>query len=173
MTITVARQVEQAAKTSESAALRQLVVAPAFPLDAVVRGVTVNGRPAPFKMIPIGDVQQAQILLASPPPRSSIAIDYVEGSDVYTEISPPAPGAENTGLRILRSTASKGTLRLVLEGRGGRSYPLFVRTSRRIGEVPGVTLTPRRGGETQAVVAFEGPPSEYVRREIVMPLAIR
>ena len=102
-------------------------------------------------MIPSGDVQQAQILLASPPPRSSIAIDYIEGSDVYTEISPPAPGAENTGLRILRSTASKGALRLVLEGRGGRSYTLFVRTPRRVGEVPGVTLTPRRAGETQAV----------------------
>src|SRR5262245_56454218 len=172
MTISVARPANQPS-ISTAASLQQLIIAPSFPLDAVVRAATVNGRPAQFKMIPIGDVQQARILVTSPTARTSVAIDYSEGSDVYTEIAPSAPGAENTGLRILRSTASKDNLRLVLEGRGGRAYTLFVRTPRRIGEVAGVTLTPRRGGDTQAVVTFEGASGEYVRREIVLPLVAR
>jgi hypothetical protein len=171
MTITVSRQADQPSTTSS--APRQLVVSPAFPLDAVVRGVTVNGKPAQFTMIPLGDVQQAQIVVPSPAPQSTIALSYIEGSDVCTEIAAPAPGAENTGLRILRSTASKENLRLVLEGRGGRSYTLFVRTARRIGEVPGVTLTPAPGGKVKAVIAFDGPSSEYARREIVLPLTAR
>jgi glycogen debranching enzyme len=171
MTITVSRQADQPSTTSS--APRQLVVSPAFPLDAVVRGVTVNGKPAQFTMIPLGDMQQVQIVVLSPAPQSTIALSYIEGSDVYTEIAAPAPGAENTGLRILRSTASKENLRLVLEGRGGRSYTLFVRTPRRIGEVPGVTLTPAPGGKVKAVIAFDGPSSEYARREIVLPLTAR
>ena len=92
---------------------------------------------------------------------------------MYTVISPTARGAENTGLRILRSTASKNTLRLVLEGRGGRSYTLYLRTPRRVGDVPGVKLTPRRGGDMEATVVFEGPAGGYVRREIVLPLGPR
>src|SRR5262249_55936826 len=64
MTTTVARQTAQP-PTSDPAALRQLVISPAFPLDAVIRVVTINGRPAQFTMMPIGDVQQAQIVVQS------------------------------------------------------------------------------------------------------------
>jgi hypothetical protein len=148
----------------------RFVVSPAFPLDAVVRRVTINGRQTPYKMTPLGDIQQAQIAVDAPPAQTTITIDYAEGSDVYTEISAPAPGAENTGLRILRSTAAKDQLRLLLEGRGGRSYTLFVRTPRRVGQAAGVTLKPSRGGDVQADIAFEGPSDRYVRREIVLPL---
>jgi glycogen debranching enzyme len=173
MTIAITRQGDPQTPTSDSAALPRLVVAPAFPLDAVVRAVTVNGKAADFKMRQVGDIQQAEVVVEAPAPRASIAIDYIGGSDVYRVISPPAPGAENTGLRILRSTASKDNLRLVLEGKGGRSYTLYVRTPRRLGDVPGVRLTPRPGGDVEATVAFEGPAGRYVRRQIVLPLRPR
>jgi hypothetical protein len=153
-----------------STSLTRFVASPAFPLDAVVRSVTINGRRATFTTTQRGDIQQAQIIVESPSSRTTIAITYTEGADVYTELAPPAPGADNAGLRILRSTAAKDHLRLVLEGRGGRSYPLFVRTPRRIGQVPGVTLKPGRGEDMQAEVAFEGASDRYVRREIVLPL---
>jgi hypothetical protein len=153
--------------------LRQLVVSPAFPLDAVVHTVTINGRPAAFKTTQSGDIQQAHVTLESPPARTTIAFTYAEGSDVYTLPSEPAPGADNAGLRILRSTAAKDHVRLVLEGRGGRSYPLYVRTPRRIGQVAGVTLTQARGGDIRADVKFEGPSDRYVRREMILPLTAR
>jgi glycogen debranching enzyme len=150
--------------------LQRLVVSPAFPLDAVVHTVAVNGRPAPFKMIQVGDVQQAQINVESPQVSTTIAFTYTEGSDVYTVLSEPAPGADNSGLRILRSTAAKDHLRLVLEGRGGRSYSLYVRTPHRIGPVAGVTFTSARAGDVQADVTFDGPSDRYVRRELILPL---
>jgi hypothetical protein len=163
------RSPAEAAK--RTAGLQRLVVAPAFPLDAVVQSVTVNGRPASFKMIQSGDIQQAQVGVESPSPSTTIVFIYAEGSDVYTVLSEPAPGADNSGLRILRSTAAKDHLRLVLEGRGGRSYSLYVRTPRRIGQVAGVTATAARGGDVRADVAFDGPSDRYVRRELILPFS--
>jgi glycogen debranching enzyme len=171
MTITFARRSPVDAATP--GLLTRLVISPAFPLDASIRGVTINGRAQAFQVVKIGDVQQAQISVESPAPQMTIVITYAEGSDVYTELSPPAPGADNAGLRILRSTASRDQLRLVLEGRGGRTYSLFVRTPRRINEVPGVKLKSGRGGDVQADVSFDGAADRYVRREVVLRLEAR
>jgi glycogen debranching enzyme len=150
-----------------------LIVSPAFPLDAVVHAVTVNGRPVPFTTTRTGDIQQAHVTTDVPPERTTIEFRYTEGSDVYTRPVEPAPGAENAGLRVLRSTAGKDHLRLVLEGRGGRSYSLYLRTPRQIGKVAGVTLTPAPNGDIQADVQFDGPAHRYVRRELTLPLTAR
>jgi glycogen debranching enzyme len=174
MKITLARQPNNGSmRTAESATLKQLVVAPAFPLDAVVRTASVNGRRSPFKLVQSGDVQHAHVVVASPPAQTTITINYAQGSDVYTELSPSERGAENTGLRILRSTAAKDHLRLLLEGRGGRSYTLFVRTPRRVGGAPGVSVREPQQADARLDIAFEGSAADYVRREIVLPLMAR
>ena len=99
-----------------------------------------------------------------------MAFQYLEGSDVFAAPVAPAPGAENSGLRVLRSTADRGALRLRLEGRGGRRYSLFVRTPHRIGAASGVSVKEPRGADAQIEVAFEGAETDYVRREVVLPL---
>jgi hypothetical protein len=109
----------------------------------------------------------------APAGRTTISFRYLEGSDVYVIPRAPAPGAENAGLRILRSTAERDVLRLLLEGRGGHRYTLFVRTPHRIGSVPGVAAKSRSGTDAEIEVAFEGAETDYVRREIVLPLARR
>ena len=134
MTITASAKSAGGGTTS----VPRMVVSPAFPLDAIVRSVTVNGRRMPFKMQQMGDVQQAQVTIDTPSAQTTVQFEYAGGTDVYSKIEAPAPGAENSGLRILRSTATANQLKLVLEGRGGRSYSLFVRTPRRVGEAPGV-----------------------------------
>ena len=170
MNITVTPQVQSGSAATTPTALPRLVIAPAFPLDAVVRTVTVNGRQAAFKTTQSGDVQQAQVTLDASSARTTIAFTYTRGSDVYLVPAGPGPGADNAGLRVLRSTAAKDHLRLVLEGRGGRSYSLYIRTPRRVGAVAGVTFTPAPGGDVRADVAFEGPSDRYVRRELMLPL---
>ena len=170
--LTITASARSAGGSTTSPPVR-LVIAPAFPLDAIVRSVTVDGRRTPFKIQQMGDVQQAQVTLDTPSAQTSIQFEYVGGTDVYRKIEAPAPGAENSGLRILRSTATANQLKLVLEGRGGRSYSLFVRTPRRIGEAPGVKLTPTPGSDVRAEIAFEGPSDRYVRREIALPLMTR
>ncbi len=165
MTITVQRQTG-----SSGAALRELVIAPAFPLDATVQAVTVDGRAARFEMIRRGDVQHARVVVATPAAVVKMAVQYLEGSDVFAAPVAPAPGAENSGLRVLRSTADRGALRLLLEGRGGRRYTLFVRTPHRLGSAAAVSIKEPRGSDAQIEVAFEGAETDYVRREVVLPL---
>jgi glycogen debranching enzyme len=173
MTIKIGRRAMPSAETTAAPGLKQLIVAPAFPLDAIVRSVRANGRPARFEITRRGDVQQARVVLDAPSPQTDVTFSYVEGSDVYTQPEVPAAGSENVGLRILRSTAARDQLKLVVEGRGRRSYTVFVRTPHRIGNAPGVTLKGRRGTDWEMEVAFDGPEGDYVRREIVLPFMAR
>ncbi len=153
-----------------TASLQEFVAAPAFPLDAIVRSAAVNGRPARFEVTKRGDVQQARVIVKRPGARTTITVRYEEGSDIYARPRAPAPGAPNEGLRILRSTAARGELRLLLEGRGGQRYALFVRTPHRIGSAPGVSVKSPRETDVELEIEFEGAASDYVRRAIVLPL---
>lgn len=148
----------------------RLVVAPSFPLDARIRSVSVNGRGARPSVVRTGDAQQAQVVVTSPPARTEVVFDYDEGTEVHVDVAEPQPGARSEGLRVLRARAEGGALRLVLEGRGGRPYTLRVRTPRRLGSVPGVTVRPLGGIAHDVQVRFDGPPEDYVRRELVIPL---
>jgi glycogen debranching enzyme len=173
MTVTVQRRADAAATAASRTWLQELIVSPAFPLDAVVHGVTVDGRRARFDVVRRGDVQHARVVVNTPPAPVRVDFQFAEGSDVYAAPLAPAPGAQNTGLRILRSTASRGALRLLLEGRGGQRYSLFVRTPHRIGSAAGVSVKEPRGADVEIEVGFDGPQHDYVRREIVLPLSAR
>ncbi len=146
-----------------------LSIAPAFPLDARLKTVTVNGRAAKFGIIRSGDLQRAELVIDASKD-AEVIFNYEEGTDVYTEFDMPLPGARNQGLRILRSRAEPNALRLLLEGLGGRAYDLRVRTPKRIGEAPGVTQENDGKGDYLLRVFFEGEAGIYVRREITLPL---
>jgi hypothetical protein len=148
----------------------RVVAAPSFPLDAAVRSVTVNGRAARFQLRRAGDVQRAEVTVEGGPPTAEIVFAYDEGTDVYSRAEAPAPGARSEGLRVLRARAEAGGLHLRLEGRGGREYPLRVRTPRGVGGAPGVTATKAGHGDWEVRVSFEGPADTYVRRDLVLPL---
>jgi hypothetical protein len=203
-----------------------VVLSPAFPLDARVRSVAVDGRDTPFRMESRGDVQHAVVSVpatalspatppGTPPGAASarsisarVVFSYDEGTDVFAPVEIPARGATSEGLRILRSRAEAGALHLVLEGLAGRTYTVGVRTLRSIGDAPGVTVTAsnrdatgmipwpaaaaagtagltadptagttaRFAGHTTPIpgarlsVSFDGPPGQYVRRTIDLPL---
>jgi glycogen debranching enzyme len=142
----------------------KMVLAPAFPLDARVHSVS-TGR---IQVTRVGDVQKAEVTLGVTTTRTEVVFMYDEGTDVYARHEPAAAGAENAGLRILRSRADATALRLLLEGRGGRTYLLQVRTPRALGSAPGVNAR-RAGRDWQVEVRFEAGEG-YVRREVVIPL---
>lgn len=174
MTISAERQADaRSTPGSSPAPLQELVVSPAFPLDAVVQAVTVDGRAGRFEIIRRGDVQHARVVVPSPGAVVRVVFQYSDGSDVYVAPVAPAPGAQNSGLRVLRSTAAGGRLRLLLEGRGGQRYSLFVRTPHRVGAAAGVSVKGQRGTDVEIEVAFDGAEADYVRREIVLPLTAR
>ena len=135
-----------------------VMLSPAFPLDARMRSVAVDGRDTPFRMESRGDVQHATVSvprtalspLTAPgtqPGAASarsigarVVFSYDEGTDVSAAVEIPARGATNEGLRILRSHADAGALHLTLEGVAGRTYAVSVRTPRALGDAPGVTV---------------------------------
>src|SRR5262249_8060098 len=150
----------------------RLTVAPAFPLDAIIRSVTIGGRETPFKVTRIGDVQRAEVIFDFSQ-ETTIVYNYDEGTEVYAEMRAPAPGAINQGLRILRSRADANSLRLTLEGLGAREYRMRVRTPRILGAAAGVKQVEGGGQDAQVVVTFDGPRDAYVRREVMIPLMAR
>lgn len=152
------------------AILQRIRVAPAFPLDAQVRSVTVNGRPQKFQMVRSGDIARCEVVVEAVGPATEIVYAYDEGTEVYLQPEPLLAGQSNQGLRVLRSRADKSALRLTLEGLGGRSYTLRVRTPQRMGEASGVKVSEANGRDPLLTVTFDGAGDAYVRREIIIPL---
>ena len=147
----------------------RIILAPAFPLDAVVRAVSVDGRPAKFQTRLKGDIQQAEVVIAGAGAKTSVSFSYEGGSDVYQAIEAPLSGDRNTGLRVLRSRAGRDELQLTLEGHAGRASSLRIRTPRRAGAVTGGEL--RSGsGDAELLVRFEGTGNNYVRKEVKIAL---
>jgi glycogen debranching enzyme len=150
----------------------RLIAAPAFPLDAKIRGVTVNGSAVKHDTTISGDVQRVQVSVDLAQ-AADVVFTYDEGTDVYVETPDLHQGAASEGLRILRSTADARALRLRLEGRGNRTYVVGVRTPRRLGAVEGVEIVPANARDRQLRIRFDGPPDTYVRRDITVPLMDR
>ncbi|HZE69693.1 MAG TPA: GH116 family glycosyl hydrolase [Pyrinomonadaceae bacterium] len=148
----------------------RITVAPAFPLDARISAVRVRGRSTKFVTNIIGDVQRAEVSLDADQPTIDVVYSYDEGTDVFADQDIPAPGAQSKGLRILSSRADHDALHLVLEGLGGHSYRLNVRTPHEIGEVSDVIKETGGPNATRLVIAFNGPTDTYVRRDLTIPL---
>jgi glycogen debranching enzyme len=160
MTISVSRK---------SGSVSNIVLSPAFPLDAILKNVTANGKKIAFQRKEQGDVQQAEIKFDLTKPLVEIVFDYAEGTDVY--LVPPSlvAGAESTGLRIVRAQARKEGLFLILEGSGGQNYELNVRSPRNFKEIEGVKISPKTETERRLEIFFNGAANSYIKREILLP----
>ncbi|HVF43754.1 MAG TPA: GH116 family glycosyl hydrolase [Pyrinomonadaceae bacterium] len=156
----------------EARATKTVGLAPSFPLDAAVRSVKADGRALPFHVERVGE---RQFLVASVEVRREtvVTIVYDEGSDVYLPREPPAPGARSETLRVLRSEAGPGALRLMLEGRGGRPYTLKLKTPFAPGAGEGFAVTPAGPNEYTLTLTFDASNEGYTRREFVVPLKRR
>lgn len=171
LTVKITRRVKATPNGAKgNAGVARITVAPAFPLDARVRSVRVQGKAIKFAPTTIGDIQRAEVTVDASPENIEVVYIYDEGTDVFADQEIPAPGAPSRGLRILRSHAEQGALHLVLEGIGGRSYVLGVRTPHQIGDVSGARVETGASSATQVRIAFDGPTDTYVRREFTLPL---
>lgn len=147
----------------------RISLAPAFPLDARVRSLKANGRSVPFTMRREGDLQVAEATLDGVSLKTEAVFELEDGTDVAWRIDAPEPGASSQGLRVLRSRAEGGVLRLALEGLTGRTYSIRVRSPRQPAAVAGTSIV-RSGRDWELGVRFDGTPGEYVRRDLAIPL---
>lgn len=150
--------------------VERFIVAPAFPLDARVRKVKIQGRAAQFEIKNTGDVQRAEVNVEASGPTVEIVFTYTEGTDVYLVPEDLKPAAQSTGLRILRARADSDALHLLLEGLGGHTYTVRARTPYQIGETGGVTILSDDEADPVLSVAFDGPADSYVQREVSIPV---
>jgi glycogen debranching enzyme len=165
LTITIKRTASNAGVADDKI---RFMIAPAFPPDAHVRAVTIQGQGVKFERSNTGDVQRTPVSFDVGRQNVEVVFSYDEGTDVYMEQEIPGPGTMNQGLRVLRSRADVRGLHLVLEGLGGRSYALRVRGPHQLIDVTGVRVT-KRGANQELLVQFEGPADTYVRREVTIP----
>ena len=170
-TITIARR--ELEKEAHGARRRyaKLQLAPAFPLDAHIRKVTVNGRVTDFTTKQLGDRQFIELAVNNALASNEVVFMYDEGTDVYLEPLALSPGASNQGLRILSSEADEDVLHLTLEGLADRTYSLKVLGP---GSIVQAKDQPPKATETREPqplsVSFEGPAGTYVRRVVTIPL---
>jgi hypothetical protein len=132
--------------------------------------VNVQQHAAQFQLKSTGDVQRAEVRLDVHEPTVELIFNFEEGTDVYFVPEDLVAGAQSTGLRILRARADDKALNLVLEGLGGRSYMMRVRTPYQLGQASGVTVQAEGGADPKLTVPFVGPPDTYVRRELTIPI---
>jgi hypothetical protein len=171
LTVTITqRRSEAATPSARSQEVERFFVAPAFPLDARLRKVTVQGRETQFEIESEGDVQRAVVGMEAYGPTVEMVFSYTEGTDIYIVPESLVPGAQSTGLRILRSRAEPEALHLLLEGLGGRSYSVRARTPYKLGQTGGVTLQTDGSSDVRLTVAFDGPSDVYIRRELAIPI---
>jgi glycogen debranching enzyme len=149
----------------------RIIVAPAFPLDARLKSVLINGKESKFQINSLGDIQRAQVSIEDKLKVTQVIYNFDEGTDVYNTKIPPAPGASSEGLRILRSRSDPNLLHLVVEGVSRRTYQLSVRTPKRIVEPIGTKLVESSGSEKLLLFNFEGPRNSYARRDLRITLA--
>jgi glycogen debranching enzyme len=150
-----------------------LTLEPSFPLDARVRAVEVQGRNIEFQTSRVGDRLRALVNFEMREQSVEVIFIYDEGSDVYVKPEIPAPGAESQGLRVLRSIAEVNGLRLLLEGRSGRTYKLFVRSPHQLAETTGVKIGRNDGPDQELMVEFKDSPEGYSRLDVTLPLLRR
>jgi glycogen debranching enzyme len=170
ITTTTRRELEKRLNEAPNRSTK-LVLAPAFPLDARIRKVTVNGRNATFTVKILGDRQFVELAITNQLLSNEVVFTYDEGTDVSTEPEELRPGAGNQGLRILRSRARRDALHLSLEGLSGHSYSLKVFSPRLLidPKCPSTKSTEKRQPQ-QLAINFEGPDGVYARRDLTIPL---
>ena len=166
--------IDRVSPGSTGARAARVILAPAFPLDAVIHRVSVDGRNTPFELRSAGDVQRPEVVILPEAGTSTTSVfTYEDGTDVYQEFDPPAVGDRTNGIRVLRSRAGRDALQLILEGRAGSTYALSLRSPRKPGNISGGELQSTQSGDPQVLVTFEGTGDEYVRKEVTIALGGR
>ena len=129
LTITITqRSSARAGSSALSQRVERLTLAPAFPLDAHVSKVTVQGRAIQFEIKRAGDVQRAEASSGTSEPTIEMVFTYTEGTDIYMVPESLTAGAQSTGLRICVRAPTVKLCASRSKGLGGATYAVRART---------------------------------------------
>jgi glycogen debranching enzyme len=143
-----------------------VTLAPAFPLDASIAEVRLDGKGLQPAVARQGDVQVVSVSFPAAGSHECLFLGH-QGTDVWAPPPRPWPGDRSQGLRILRSRAG-ASLDLVVEGLAGREYQLEGRGRHPVA-VEGTRVQDSPEG-WRLWIRFEGEAGRYVRRSLSLPL---
>jgi Glycosyl-hydrolase family 116, catalytic region len=112
---------------TSSSGVDSLVFAPALPLGAVVRDITVNGRPTGCPSHTTGADVHVECHLGFGA-RLSIVVHHSPGWEIVLAPADPKPGARSSALKLVSQRLAGDTLVVSMEGRAGWTYQLGLRT---------------------------------------------
>jgi hypothetical protein len=152
-----------------------LALGVSVPLDGAIVDARSGSRRLQVEQLGVkGDVRQAIVRVTPGSVEQIVTVSIRDGSDVYRTIDAAPAGARNSGLRILRSRASSTGLSLRLEAPAGTTHLVRLRSPRQLGVLPdGVRRLSSSEGDPALEISFAGSGADYVRRDLVLPLAGR
>ncbi len=142
--------------------------APAFGHFTKVQSVTVDGKPAVFK---IEETSQDIIVAvtAQMTKRIEIEIKYTTGIEIEVPITESELGQRTMGLKFLGVERSKDGLNFEVEGLSGRNYKVKVRSSFRNLNINGAKWVSTSGEWRELEVDFENAkPNTYFKKTVTL-----
>jgi glycogen debranching enzyme len=144
--------------------------APSFAPFTKIQAVSVEGKPAPFKMEESSQ-DDSVVVNARMNRRLEIEIKYAAGLEIEVPLEALEIGQRTTGLKFLGVERGKDHLNFVVEGVGGRSYRLKVLSAAREVKIIGARLVSTSGQWRELEVSFsESEAGVYGKKRIHVAL---
>ncbi len=151
----------------------KLVFSPAFALGTNIKGVSIDGKDAPFEAEPGRHDFHCRVEVGLSQSRL-VEITYQQGIEI---IPPPLmanPGDRPTSLRIIDWALNGDRFKVVVEGVRGKSYLLELKTPFEVESVAGGKMVKDDGNvkAVELVFAAEGE-GRYQKKEVIIQLRRR
>ncbi|MFB0519771.1 MAG: amylo-alpha-1,6-glucosidase, partial [Acidobacteriota bacterium] len=151
----------------------KLVFSPAFPLGTAIKGVTIDGKEAPFEAEPGKHDLHCRVEVELSQTRL-IEITYQKGIEIMPPPLKTNPGDRSTSLRIIDWALNEDRFKIVVEGVRGVSYLLELKTPFEVESVTEGKMVKDEGNLKSMEVAFaaEGQ-GRYQQKEVIIHLRRR
>jgi hypothetical protein len=127
--------------------------APAFGAFTRIQSVTVDGRPAPFKLEESSQAIRLAVNVRLQK-RLEIEIKYAAGIEIDLPLAEIEIGQRTSGLKFLGVERGRENLALLLEGVNGRSYRFRIQSAARELKIDGAKLLSTAGQWRELEVSF-------------------
>jgi hypothetical protein len=155
----------QATIEKQTDAPYEIRFAPSFGHFTKIQAVTVEGKPAPFKVEETSQ-DTSVVVHARINKRLEIEIKYTAGIEIDVPLEAIEIGQRTTGLKFLGVERGTDHLHLLVEGAGGRSYKLRVLSAHDL-KIGGARLVSTSGQWRELEVSFtEAPAGHYGKKRI-------
>ncbi len=151
----------------------------AFPPESVILNVKGDGQDRKFDVIRSSHHIAGRFRITSgaeSPNQMNVAVNYLPGIEVSTERLNARPGDKSQSLKLLSTRVDGNIVHVVIEGRGGRTYQLHIRSRKPILKATNAEIKPsltNQGSSYETILGISMPETEgggYLRQTVQLDL---